>query len=139
MATSRAILRSGGLLTNKILVMEDESAVLAMTETMLRMFGYDVLTAEDGVEGLEVYQDNRDAISLVLVDLLMPRMSGAEVIAALREYPGETKILLTSGYPDSETAAVEALADACLHKPFRMEQLKDAVGALVGTPDTPGH
>ena len=56
-----------------------------MTETILRMFGYDVLTAEDGVEGLEVCEDNREAISLVLVDLLMPRMNGAEVIEALRK------------------------------------------------------
>ncbi len=43
-----------------------------MTETMLRMFGYDVLTAVDGQEGLEVYRDNRETIWLVLVDLLMP-------------------------------------------------------------------
>ncbi len=111
--------------------MDDEAAVLSMTETMLRMFGYDVLTAVDGQEGLEVYRDNRETIWLVLVDLLMPRVSGAEVIRALREYDDNTKIVLTSGYAEEETAELEGLAAACLRKPFRMEDLKGAVKSLL--------
>ena len=103
--------------------MDDEAAVLSMTETMLRIFGYDVLTAVDRQEGLEVYRDNRETIWLVLVDLLMPRVSGAEVIQALREYDDNTKIVLTSGYAEEETTELEGLADACLRKPFRMEDL----------------
>ena len=102
-----------------------------MTETMLRMFGYEVLTATDGAEGLEVYRDNRETISFVIVDLIMPRVSGAEVIAALREYADETKIVLTSGHTEAETAELEEVVDACLRKPFRMEELREAIGGLL--------
>ena len=122
-----SIRREALALNDTILVMEDESAVLQMTETMLRMFGYNVITAADGEEGLALYEAHEDEIALVLVDLTMPRLSGLEVISALRSASADTKIVLTSGHLDYETVVVEEMVDAYLRKPFRMDDLKATV------------
>ncbi len=82
-----------------ILVVEDDEAVRTFTKIALESFGYSVIEAVDGDDAIEIYRKNRDAIRLVLCDVIMPKKSGAEVFKAIRgESPG-ARFLFVSGYP----------------------------------------
>jgi signal transduction histidine kinase/CheY-like chemotaxis protein len=86
-----------------VLVVDDEESVRKSTEAMLVCRGFDVLTAGDGEEALDMFRRNRERIVCVLLDLTMPKMSGAEVLAELRRMAPEVRVILTSGYPEEET------------------------------------
>jgi nitrogen-specific signal transduction histidine kinase/CheY-like chemotaxis protein len=82
-----------------ILVVEDDDSVRGLVLEMLRDAGYRVLLAADGKEGVEQFLANRDAVRLVLCDVIMPRMSGSEVHEAIRRTKPDVKVLFMSGYP----------------------------------------
>ena len=88
--------------TETLLVIEDEEMVRRSVAALLERWGYVVLTAADGREGLEVFQHQREEISLVLLDLSMPRMSGQEVLAELRTVAPELKVMVMTGYSASD-------------------------------------
>lgn len=108
--------------TETILVIEDEHTVLKLAERALKHYGYTVLTAMNGVEGLEVFENNRETISLVLLDLTMPHMSGKEVIERLLDIDEEVKIIITSGHSDEEIRKYIQAKDF-ISKPYKLEDL----------------
>lgn len=81
-----------------ILVVDDEIAILRLTESMLSKFGYYALGAESGEEALEIYTEKRDDIDLVLLDLGMPGMGGHECLKKLIEFDPDVKVIISSGY-----------------------------------------
>ncbi len=85
-----------------ILVVDDEDLVLQVARRVLEHAGYKVLTAADGREGLELFERHARDISLVLLDLTMPRMDGGETVRELRRVRDDVKVLLTSGYDEEE-------------------------------------
>jgi CheY-like chemotaxis protein len=86
-----------------ILIAEDEPMVRSLAVRILEKRGYTVLVAADGEEALRLFKENRNAISLTLLDAIMPRLTGHEVYRHIKaEYP-EARVLFASGY-DSETA-----------------------------------
>jgi two-component system cell cycle sensor histidine kinase/response regulator CckA len=109
----------------RILVVDDEKVVRDMTAEMLRSEGYDVVTAMDGVEALDVYRRHWGKFSAVLLDIVMPRLGGLETFRRLRGMDREAKIILCSGYTDNEKAhqAVAEGAVGLLHKPFGMNEI----------------
>jgi DNA-binding response OmpR family regulator len=108
--------------TETILVIEDEHTVLKLAERALKHYGYTVLTAMNGVEGLDVFENNRETISLVLLDLTMPHMSGKEVIERLLDIDEEAKIIITSGHSDEEIRKYIQAKDF-ISKPYKLEDL----------------
>jgi len=88
-----------------ILLAEDEDLVRMVSRDMLESLGYRVLEAGDGEEALQVYREHRDRISLVLADMIMPRMGGEELAAALKAIDPGVKVLLISGYSLAESPA----------------------------------
>ncbi len=108
--------------TETILIIEDEQTVLKLAERALRHFGYSVLTATDGVEGLTVYEENRGLIDLVLLDLTMPHMSGKMVIEKLLDIDKDVKIVITSGHSDEEIRKYSQAKDY-VSKPYKLEEL----------------
>jgi PAS domain S-box-containing protein len=115
--------------TGVVLVVDDERSIRASTGMLLEGFGYEVLTAADGVEAVEVFGAESARIGAVLLDLTMPRMSGVEALAEIRRMAPDVPIVLTSGYGDaaletSRTGARPALApDAVLAKPYGSDEL----------------
>ncbi|HEU0033333.1 MAG TPA: PAS domain S-box protein [Kofleriaceae bacterium] len=111
-----------------ILVVDDEDLVRDVVARMVQDLGYATVTASDGKRALELVDEH--AIDAVLVDLTMPRMSGADVIIALRAKRPEIRIVLCTGYDRDRKGPVDA--DAYLAKPFRLEALEQTLAKLLG-------
>lgn len=108
-----------------VLVVEDDPAVRNLTQTMLERLGYDVLTAQDGGEAIELFDEYAHLIRLVISDLEMPGISGWEVLAAIRRRRPEIPVILTSGY--AEIPGRPPWSDGCppvfLNKPYSLGTL----------------
>jgi DNA-binding NtrC family response regulator len=117
-----------------ILLVEDEPAVLEFGQTALENAGYRVLTAQDGVEALEVFQAYQNEIALAILDVVMPRMGGHTAARELKRRKPTLAVLLTSGY-NALGAAGEELGEveayAFLRKPYRIRELARAVRAAL--------
>ena len=91
--------------TETLLLVEDEEAVRKVENEMLKTFGYSVLTAENGEEALKIYRSHSEEISLVLSDMVMPKMGGRELYGALVTINPEVKVVLMSGHGMREDVA----------------------------------
>ena len=81
-----------------ILMAEDDASLRQLTRVVLESFGYTVISAEDGEDAITKFMENRERISLVLLDMIMPKKSGKEVSKAIIKVSPRTKILFASGY-----------------------------------------
>ncbi|HEX4452762.1 MAG TPA: PAS domain S-box protein [Kofleriaceae bacterium] len=109
-----------------VLVIDDEDLVRDVVARMIEDLGYTAVTATDGANALEVF--DRQPIDAVLVDMTMPRMSGTDVIAALRVKQPTLPVVLCSGAGISGRVGP---ADAYLPKPFRIEALERTLAKLL--------
>lgn len=112
-----------------ILLVDDEDMILDIGEQMLEALGYDVLTASSGLEAVEVYNANQEDIDMVVLDMIMPGMSGGDVYDMLKSMNPAVKVLLASGY-SIDGQATEILERGCngfLQKPFDMRRLSTAI------------
>jgi CheY-like chemotaxis protein len=108
-----------------ILLVDDEDVVRNLGELILRESGYTVLTAKNGKEALEIYRRDRETLSLVVLDLIMPEMGGTDCLRELSRIDPKVKVLIASGFP-TDTSIQEALqmgAKGSVNKPFRMKEL----------------
>jgi PAS domain S-box-containing protein len=112
-----------------VLVVDDEPMVLAFVKEGLKKLGYQVLTAVDGGQACEVYFLHAREIDTVLLDLVMPGITGLEVCRRLREINPEVKVILSSGYSSSEVVREARLAGAAgfIGKPYSLEELSSAL------------
>jgi PAS domain S-box-containing protein len=88
--------------TGTILVVDDEEIVRRIAKSMLEQYGYTVLLAADGRSAIDLYRSIADQISLVLLDLTMPTMSGDETLKELMTIRADVRVLLSSGYDETE-------------------------------------
>jgi CheY-like chemotaxis protein len=105
----------------------------------LNKLGNTALIARNGYEAVEVYQENRDRISLVILDMIMPHRGGGQAYDKIRRVNPDVKVLLSSGY-SIDGQAREILDRGCdgfIQKPFRMEQLADKITEILAGPDEP--
>lgn len=112
-----------------ILVVEDDEPVLEYMKEMLEDNGYRILLAKDGFEAVRVFGEHRGEISLVIMDMGLPRMSGAHVISELKMMMPDVRIIFMSGYIEPEVKAeiFEAGIKEFLPKPFSAEELLEKV------------
>jgi PAS domain S-box-containing protein len=82
-----------------ILVAEDDKSLRDLVSSVFREFGYQVIEAKDGEEALHKFQESQDAIDLVVLDVVMPKMNGKEVGDAIKKMRPQIKLLFQSGYP----------------------------------------
>ncbi len=120
----------------KVLVVDDDPVIVKLLQVNFEMEGYTVVTANDGVEGLERAREERPDI--VLLDIMMPRMDGLEVTRALKgdDATKSIPIILLSAKAQSSDvqAGREMGADDYLTKPFDPLELLDRVSELLGSP-----
>src|SRR5437899_2321335 len=86
-----------------ILVVDDEEMVRCLAKTTLEWYGYTVLAAENGEQGVELFTALADQITLVLLDMTMPVMSGEETMRRLKKIRPDVRVILSSGYNEVET------------------------------------
>jgi CheY-like chemotaxis protein len=117
-----------------VLLVDDEESVRVVGQRMLERLGYGVLTAADGREALSVYQDNREAVRCVVLDLTMPHMDGQETFRELRRIDSDVCVIMSSGYNEQEIR--ERFAGKSLsgfvQKPYRMHTLAEALREASG-------
>jgi two-component system, cell cycle sensor histidine kinase and response regulator CckA len=111
--------------TETILLVDDEQFVRELGERILTNAGYTVLGAGDGLDAREVFRREKDRISLVILDLVMPSMGGQECLKELRKIDPEVKILIASGYAGDTELPESLTADSVgfVSKPFRIREL----------------
>ena len=102
---------------NAILVVDDESAVRAVVESILVRAGYVVLSAKDGVEGLRVFKRHQTTIGLVLSDVMMPNMNGLELADQVLELDSRMPVIFMSGNMQADRGW------GCVAKPFTANEL----------------
>jgi PAS domain S-box-containing protein len=108
-----------------ILLIDDESSIRLITGRTLEAYGYQVITACDGAEGMAKYSAHRSEVALVITDMMMPVMNGAEIIRAMLKLDPAVKIIASSGV-NMKGAEAEALRNGVklfLRKPYTVPQL----------------
>ena len=116
-----------------ILLVDDEEMIIDVGVQILQKLGYEVLTAGHGKEAIEVYQQNRQKVAMVILDLIMPEMDGGETYDRLKEMDPNVKVLLSSGY-SLDGQATEILKRGCdgfIQKPFSIKGLSEKLGQII--------
>ncbi|MCH7572816.1 MAG: response regulator [Planctomycetes bacterium] len=116
-----------------VLVVDDEEFVREMACSILSSVGYRVETAVDGRDCLDVYEQHRDDVVAILLDLTMPRMNGAEVLRELRSRDRHVPVLLSSGYgvQEAEKRLNGEHFEGFLQKPYLRAALIDKIKEIV--------
>ncbi len=121
--------QAGG--SGTILVIDDESYIREICKDMLSSLGYEVLVAESGSEGVGIFSQEQDRISLIVLDMIMPKMGGEEVFQAVKEIRPGVKVLLCSGYSSNGFAGIDRLlkdgAGGFIQKPFSRQNIALAI------------
>ena len=109
------------------LVIDDELPTLKMFSLLLSAYGYDALTAENGVDGVELFTAKRP--SVVLTDIKMPGMDGIEVLQAIKKVDPRAEVIVVTGHGDMDLAIQALNLDATdfIHKPLQRDALEKAL------------
>ena len=119
--------------TETVLLVDDENTITEVIEKALTMMGYKVFLASDGEKALEVYRKNQDAIAVVILDMIMPGISGGKTYDLLKEINPGVKVLLSSGYSeDGEAARIMSRGcDGFIQKPFGIKELSQKIREIL--------
>ena len=114
----------GETMKPKILLVDDEKSVLSYIKTELSFEDYDVITAEDGEEALDIYEQNKSDLSLILLDWMLPKRDGLSVLRKIRMHDQIPVIMMTArDYIGDKVAGLDGGADDYITKPFEIEEL----------------
>lgn len=116
------------------LLVDDEDAIRRTVKRMLERLGYRVFVAEDGEQGVDRFSAHHEELSLVLLDMVMPKLGGAEAFRRMHAIDSRIPIIVCSGYaPGEEVRGLERLGLAgFLAKPYRLAELEGALAKLSG-------
>ena len=116
-------------MSTKILIVEDERAIREGTSEHLSEVGYDVMVAEDGQEGIDLFKSNE--FDLVLLDIMLPKINGFGVLSQIREISDVPVMMLTAMTDDySQIMSFNEKADDYITKPFSVVVLHKRIEAL---------
>ncbi len=116
-----------------ILLVDDEESLLVLGQDMLREHGYTTITVESGERAIEIYKREKDRIDLVILDIGMPGMGGYKCLQELLKINPEIKVIIASGYTDSEKVkeVLEHGAAGFISKPYRLTDMLDNLRKLL--------
>jgi len=115
--------------TEAILLVDDEEGVLEVSKELLTLLGYRLYVAGSGQEAIAIYMEKQNEIDLVILDMVMPGISGGETFDRLRAINPKVRVLLSSGYSE-DGQAKEILDRGCngfIQKPFAFRALSQKV------------
>mgnify|MGYP001555035519 CR=1 FL=1 len=125
--------------TGTILVVDDDKSIRLVAKRILEGVGFEVLSANDGTEGIEIFEKRHKDISLVILDMTMPNMDGYETFERLNNVNDTVPVLLVSGYDEQETIRKFDGAGLAgfIQKPFDRTRLLNEVKAVLSPDDSP--
>ncbi|MBM3300484.1 MAG: response regulator, partial [Deltaproteobacteria bacterium] len=120
-----------------LLLIDDEEYLRNLGEEILTRFGYSVITAPSAREGLRLYEENRDRIALVLLDVIMPEMSGKECLREILKIDPLAKVILVSGYANASSLESDDYrrARGFVRKPYESRRLLELVRSVLDEPE----
>lgn len=123
----------GSLMTGKVLLADDEESVRDVATRLLQSLGWEVLAARDGQEALACFGTHQEEVSVALVDLSMPQLSGEETLRELRRQAPKLPLVLMSGHSEGDILPrlAELRLAGYLQKPFRLPALADLLRRVV--------
>lgn len=112
-----------------ILIVDDEEVVRNLTKMILESYGYKIAVAENGEDGIEIYKEKKDEINLIILDLVLPTISGQETMKQIFEINPNAKIIISSGYKESSKKFKEEKDKVIdlIEKPFKAAVLLSKV------------
>lgn len=131
---TESVLESKWVGKGTVLLVDDEEVLLTVTSKMLNRLGFEVITAPDGVEALELFKENLDDICCVILDLTMPNMNGEECFRELRRINENVRVILCSGFNEQEATqrfVGKGLA-GFIQKPYRFGALSGKLRDILG-------
>lgn len=121
--------------TETVLLLEDDPTIRRVVERILKENGYTTIVAEDGVAALEIVRDRGKEIDMLITDMVMPGMSGREVVERIRSSNPEIRALIISGYSAEANGSHGAPPEvALLDKPFTAQQLTTRIREVLDKP-----
>ncbi|MFP4052893.1 MAG: response regulator [Phycisphaerae bacterium] len=119
----------------RVMVVDDEEIVRNFAATALRNLGYEVALCRDGVEAIEYVRRHSGEVDIVVLDLIMPRLGGADTLRQLRQIEPDLDVLISSGFTKGEIVSecLEAGAVGFLSKPFQIAELSHQIALHLGT------
>ena len=119
---------------NTILLVDDDETVLGVGSLMIQKLGYKALQAANGMEAVQIFQDNLNDICLVILDEKLPDKFGTDICKKLKEFEPDVKVLHTSGLGKSlADDGLDCGCEAFLRKPFRIAELSNKLKEMLGT------
>lgn len=118
-----------------VLVVDDEAMVRDVAQMMLESFGFKAITAADGVQGLEAVRNN-PAITIVLLDMTMPHLSGEDTFREMHRLRPELPVILVSGYNEQEVTDLFVGKNIAgfIQKPFQLNELLNKLSLALASP-----
>jgi DNA-binding response OmpR family regulator len=117
----------------RVLIVDDDQSIVRMLRLTLRISGFEVQTATNGLEALQLLE--RESTDAIILDLNMPVMTGEELLISMRERGMRTPVIVTSGEPRCNPLRLGA--NAFIPKPFRPDAVVDALGFMLTAEDEP--
>lgn len=112
-----------------VMVVDDEQILRQIAREILEEIGFSVILAEDGEEAVAIYRKEYERIRVVLLDMLMPKLSGNEVYSKMKKINPDVKVILTSGFRKDKRVeqALNAGADGFIKKPYNFKRLSEMI------------
>jgi CheY-like chemotaxis protein len=116
-----------------VLIAEDEERMVQLLRKVLLQAGYQVMAATDGQQAIDLYQNHKKDIDIVLVDLGLPKASGSEVIRALKKHNPLVTIIVATGYlePELKSDLLRAGVKDYVQKPYRLNDVLEKLRSIM--------
>jgi two-component system, cell cycle sensor histidine kinase and response regulator CckA len=116
-----------------VFVVDDEEIIRDMTTDMLTDMGYNVITAEDGLAAVTTFELSHQDIDVVLLDMILPGMTGEEIFGKLQQIKPEIKVIFSSGFSIEEVPQELFVHDTTdfIEKPYRIHDLLDKISDML--------
>ena len=116
-----------------ILVIDDEDMLRDVLKEVLEMVGFSALFASSGREGIQLFEENQDRVQLILMDILMPEMSGIETHKEIKALDPDMKFIFMSGFPDKDALSLRELVGdyVFVKKPFSVKEIVSEIRQVI--------
>ena len=112
-----------------VLLVDDEEIVIGVGRQMLEKLGFAVLTANNGKEALDVYKNNQNEIDFIILDMIMPKMTGLKLADAIMKYRSDIPIMICTGFkpPELDVDKSKTMIKKILMKPLMLHDLASSI------------